>query len=69
MHPDKFELVPRQKETAVTPPRGLTDPFSWAASAVTLLSSERETSGGASVVKLRISPEVEPPELDATALK
>ena len=69
MHPDKFELVPRQNETAVTLPRGFTDPLSWAASAVTLLSSERETSGGASVVKLRISPEVEPPELDATALK
>ena len=69
MHPDKFELVPRQNETAVTLPRGFTDPFTWVASEVTLLSSDRDTSGGASVVKLRMSPEVAPPALDAAALK
>ena len=69
MHPDKFELVPRQNETAVTLPRGLTNPFTWVASEVTLLSVERDTSGGASVVKLRMSPEAKSPALNAAALK
>jgi hypothetical protein len=56
-HPDKFELVPTQKETEVVLPYGLTDPFSCAASEVTSVSIDAVTVGGASVVKLNVLPE------------
>ena len=69
LHPDKFEIVPRQNETEVVLPCGLTEPFNWAARDVTLLSSERVTEGRANVVKLKMLPEVVPTALVATALK
>ena len=58
-----------QNESEVVLPCGLTEPFNWAASDVTLLSTERVTVGGANVVKLKVLPEVVPTELVATALK
>jgi hypothetical protein len=57
VHPDRFELVPKQKETEVVVPCGLTDAFNWAASEATFDSLETVTLGGDSVVKLKVLPD------------